>query len=389
MGLMGGYQSMNEHSYLLLVDLSKDQQKRQDEMQIDGGNLDDDKIEREWWQLTILTSLQVQEDDTKQIFEKAITNVFNERLEELQDVKAHFLKKESATAEQVVSTRIKKVMELSEVVFKRAVLPSGKTDDVTSEQVQQLKKDLGEMVNDIPAPCMGQMVRSWHYFRLEESGYWYSLGDKYIVDSSLQSDAIHPQTNVQGGRITKNVDKMQIYIANVSLFLDGAELSANKFEVELVLSYSMELTLKTSKALLIDSKSDPKRIIRNLEETLFYKLPELQKVILSGSHHQDIVYNNNKIIVRNFVIDQDEWVDPKHFVRSKIMDVPLQSLFFSLINYRNIMEKYFYLPGSKEQVDKADPFCTIQILNFEFVHLQSIKGNYDTPDPATNLSMFQ
>ena len=27
-GLMGGYQSLNEHSYLLLVDLSKDNAKR-------------------------------------------------------------------------------------------------------------------------------------------------------------------------------------------------------------------------------------------------------------------------------------------------------------------------------------------------------------------------
>jgi len=46
---MGGYESVNEHSYLLLVDVSKDRQKRQDEMEIDGGNLDDDKIEREWY----------------------------------------------------------------------------------------------------------------------------------------------------------------------------------------------------------------------------------------------------------------------------------------------------------------------------------------------------
>ena len=198
---------------------------------------------------------------------------------------------------------------------------------------------------------MSQMVRNWHYFRLEESGYWYSMGDKYVVDSSLLSDAIHPQTNVQGGKLTKNLDKLEFYVANVSLFLDGHESGPGKFEVELALNYVMEMTIKLSKALLIDNKSEPKRIIRNLEETMFYKIPEMQKVILSGSHHQDIVYNNNKIIVRNFTIDQDEWVDPKNFIRSKIIDVPLQSLFFSLINYRNIMEKYFYLPGTKETAE--------------------------------------
>ena len=58
------------------------------------------------------------------------------------------------------------------------------------------------------------------------------------------------------------------------------------------------------------------------------------------------------------------------------MDIPLQSLFFSLLNYRYNMEKYFYLPQSKEQVDKSEQFCTINITNFEFVHLQSLKGEH-------------
>ena len=48
------------------------------------------------------------------------------------------------------------------------------------------------------------------------------------------------------------------------------------------------------------------------------------------------------------VTDHDEWVVAKYFIRSKIMDIPLQSLFFALINYRITMEKYFYLPGTKE-----------------------------------------
>ena len=47
--MIGGYQCFNEKSYLLLVDISKDSQKRMEEMEIDGGDLDDDSIEREWW----------------------------------------------------------------------------------------------------------------------------------------------------------------------------------------------------------------------------------------------------------------------------------------------------------------------------------------------------
>ena len=59
------------------------------------------------------------------------------------------------------------------------------------------------------------------------------------------------------------------------------------------------------------------------------------------------------------------------------MDIPLQSLFFALLNYRTMMEKYFYLPMNKEIVDKKEQLCTIKIENFEFVHLKSIKGDND------------
>lgn len=48
-GIIGGYQCFNEHSYLLLVDISKDTKQREDQMEIDGGNLDNDAIEREWY----------------------------------------------------------------------------------------------------------------------------------------------------------------------------------------------------------------------------------------------------------------------------------------------------------------------------------------------------
>jgi len=56
------------------------------------------------------------------------------------------------------------------------------------------------------------------------------------------------------------------------------------------------------------------------------------------------------------------------------MDIPLQSLFFALINYRIIMEKYFYLPSTKEEVESKDRFAQATLMNFEFVHLETIKG---------------
>ena len=118
--------------------------------------------------------------------------------------------------------------------------------------------------------------------------------------------------------------------------------------MELVLSYNLEIAVKLGKALLIDSKIDSKKLIKNLEETIFYKLPILDKCILSEAHKQGMDVNNGKIIVRNLVTDQDEWLEPRHCVRGNIMDVPLQSLFMALLNYRNIMERYFYLPTNQD-----------------------------------------
>ena len=102
---------------------------------------------------------------------------------------------------------------------------------------------------------------------------------------------------------------------------------------------------------------------------MFYKIPSMDKCVVSEQHKQDLEKNDGRIIVRNLVIDQDEWVEPQYFLRSKIMDIPLQSLFFSLLNYRQNMERYFYLPPSKEIVDSREQFCTISITNFEIVHL--------------------
>jgi hypothetical protein len=85
------------------------------------------------------------------------------------------------------------------------------------------------------------------------------------------------------GRVTKNLEKLELYVANASIYLDGF-IKNNSHQVELVLSYNLEITVKLGKALLIDSKIESKKLIKNLEETIFYKLPVLDKCILSEAH---------------------------------------------------------------------------------------------------------
>jgi hypothetical protein len=65
----------------------------------------------------------------------------------------------------------------------------------------------------------------------------------------------------------------------------------------------MELTFKLGKALLIDTKLESKKVIRNLEETMFYKLPSLDKCMLSEYHKQGLDVNDSKLIVNNLVTD--------------------------------------------------------------------------------------
>ena len=76
--LSEGYISLNERNYILLVDVSKDAQKRQDEMDKDGGNVDDDSIEREWFQMTVVTSLMIKDEkDGAEILKEALNNCFD------------------------------------------------------------------------------------------------------------------------------------------------------------------------------------------------------------------------------------------------------------------------------------------------------------------------
>jgi hypothetical protein len=83
-----------------------------------------------------------------------------------------------------------------------------------------------------------------------------------------------------------------------------------KHEVEINMLYDIEITTKLGKALLVDSKTEPKKLLRNLEGTMFYKIPSMDKCVVSELHKQDFEKNEGRIIVRNLVIDQDEWIEP-------------------------------------------------------------------------------
>lgn len=159
-----------------------------------------------------------------------------------------------------IQERMAKLKELMEFKFETASEKTG---------------ELEALIKDISEQKMGFMIKDWHCFRLEASGYWVSLGDQCVVDISLTTDTIHPTTNVQGGRVTKNLEKLELYVADPKLFLRQGQLK---------LEYELEITLRLGKALLIDSKTEEKRIIRNLEETIIYKLPLLQKCLLSEQH---------------------------------------------------------------------------------------------------------
>ena len=87
-------------------------------------------------------------------------------------------------------------MKNIEVTYLKAEIRSGKSEGLSSEEVLKLKDDINVILKDIPTACMSQMVRSWHCFRLENSSYWTALqNDKFMVDSSILNDIIHPETN--------------------------------------------------------------------------------------------------------------------------------------------------------------------------------------------------
>ena len=127
--LMGGYQSLNERSFVLLVDISKDRKQREDQMQVDGGNLDDDSIEREWQQLTVITSLPFKDDgkgDGISILRAAIFKQAKNYLVRHKDIANHFVHDKKLKLDEFVNKHVERIMGKIEVTFVKAEIPGGK-----------------------------------------------------------------------------------------------------------------------------------------------------------------------------------------------------------------------------------------------------------------------
>jgi hypothetical protein len=172
------------------------------------------------------------------------------------DVRKHFIDKKGVKEEEDIVARVKVVIDECETVFENAPLTSVKTDGVSKDEVLVLKEKINAILSSIPDRALAGMLKSWHYFRLERSTFWKSVSDKYVVDTDILNDTIHPVTNTQGGRVTKNLEKLEVFVANLRIYLDGDCLSADKHKVEIALDYEIEITLRMCKALLVDTKCD-------------------------------------------------------------------------------------------------------------------------------------
>ena len=78
--------------------------------------------------------------------------------------------------------------------------------------------------------------------------------------------------------MSKNLQKIDIQIrdANIKLEEEGVKVS-----------FELIMTLKVVKALLIEYPNNPQKLINHLSETIFYKMPEMQKYVLSDECDQN------------------------------------------------------------------------------------------------------
>ena len=61
----------------------------------------------------------------------------------------------------------------------------------------KLKDDIAVILNNVPRTALAIMIRNWHAFRLENSGFWTALAnDSFLVDSSILKETIHPDSNI-------------------------------------------------------------------------------------------------------------------------------------------------------------------------------------------------
>ena len=138
-------------------------------MEIDGGNLDDDSIEREWQQLTVITSLPFHKDgeaDGKSILRNAIYKCVKDHISRHKDIANHFIYDKKINAEEFINQHVDRIMSKSEATYINAEI-SKNTSKLSKDETLKLKEDINAIMNDVPLVAMCQMVKSWHCFRME------------------------------------------------------------------------------------------------------------------------------------------------------------------------------------------------------------------------------
>ena len=130
-------------------------------MELDGGNLDDDAIEREWWQLNVITTLPIfGEDDGKEVLTQCIKNIFKDFVLKHWDIKKHFIDKPEKDLDQLADEKVKEVMSNSTTEFIMAEIgASGKSDDLQKDEVLKLKEKINEILEGIPSQAMNCMLK--------------------------------------------------------------------------------------------------------------------------------------------------------------------------------------------------------------------------------------
>ena len=147
-------------------------------------------------------------------FSKCLREQVLDLYERFREVKDHFAGGES-NVQQDAAVRVAQVVASSDLLFEAAYLRTGKTDQVTQQDVLFLKDKIIGILSKVPSQSLSQMLRSWSYFRLSASGFWKIINDKFLVDSSISEDLPLPVSSIQNGRISKNLLKLDIAISNV------------------------------------------------------------------------------------------------------------------------------------------------------------------------------
>jgi hypothetical protein len=106
--------------------------------------------------------------------------------------------------------------------------------------------------------------------RLAQTKYWVPLKD-CIVDSSFLTATIHPANSTQCGRYTRNLTSLKLDVNNSQLYLNGSSGS----DLFLTVSYDLDITIRLSRAQLVDQAQEEKKLIKMMDEQQFFTSPDM------------------------------------------------------------------------------------------------------------------